>query len=95
MTVSKQTLQFFDNQNRKTYTMTKTVQKNETNVNDYTFGLDVNEVKKMTSVSSQVRYLTSKGLTRPQIGKFFEHNLGRTIRPQHVRNVQVTPLKKG
>ena len=39
--------------------------------------------------SSIIRFLTSKGYTRSNIAKFMG------IRYQHVRNVQLQPLKKG
>lgn len=46
------------------------------------------------NVSQTIRFLTSKGLTRGQVVKYFEAHLGRTIRYQHVRNVLITPVKK-
>lgn len=49
---------------------------------------DENELNDLKGKSSKIRYLTSKGLTRSEIANM----LG--IRYQHVRNVQVTLLKK-
>lgn len=41
----------------------------------------------LTTTSSKIRFLTSKGLTRSMIAKKLQ------IRYQHVRNVQLQPLK--
>lgn len=49
---------------------------------------DVSELSTLAGKSSKIRYLTSKGLTRSEISKLLN------IRYQHVRNVQVTLLKK-
>ena len=49
---------------------------------------DNKELNALPGKSSKVRYLTAKGLTRSEIANL----LG--IRYQHVRNVQVTLLKK-
>jgi len=43
----------------------------------------------MTTKSSRIRYLNEKGYTRAQIAHILN------IRYQHVRNVLITPLKKG
>ncbi len=50
---------------------------------------DVDKIlKPMETKSAKIRYLTSEGWSRTEIAK----KLG--IRYQHVRNVQMTPLKK-
>lgn len=49
---------------------------------------DENELNELKGKSAKIRYLTSKGLSRSEIANM----LG--IRYQHVRNVQVTLLKK-
>ena len=41
----------------------------------------------LETTSAKIRYLTAEGLTRSQIAKHLD------IRYQHVRNVQITPLK--
>lgn len=46
------------------------------------------ELLACTTVSSKIRLLTSRGLTRSVIAKTLN------IRYQHVRNVQLQPLKK-
>lgn len=52
----------------------------------------VNELNKLTSKSSKIRYLKSKGLKVSQICKLIHYDDGREIRPQHVYNVLKTPL---
>ena len=47
-----------------------------------------------TTKSSKIRYLSSVGLTRSQIVKYFKEVLNDEIIYQHVRNVLVQPLKK-
>lgn len=49
---------------------------------------DDKELNSLPTKSAKIRYLTSKGLTRSAIAKLLD------IRYQHVRNVQVTLLKK-
>lgn len=46
------------------------------------------DLSTFTTTSSKIRHLTSLGLKRGEIAKI----LG--IRYQHVRNVQITPIKK-
>jgi len=47
-----------------------------------------------SKVSTQIRYLTARGLTRSEIVTQIRKNgLNRSIRYQHVRNVQLTPVK--
>lgn len=47
------------------------------------------ELSNITTVSGKIRYLNSQGKSRSEISKILN------IRYQHVRNVLVTPLKKG
>ena len=49
---------------------------------------DAVELEALPTTSAKVRYLTSKGVSRSEIAKTLN------IRYQHVRNVQVTLLKK-
>lgn len=63
--------------------MTKKAKTNE-QVQKY----DQAEMDALNGKSAKIRYLTSKGLSRSEIANM----LG--IRYQHVRNVQVTLLKK-
>ena len=42
----------------------------------------------LTTTSSKIRYLLSQNMTRAQVAKYLN------IRYQHVRNVQITPIKK-
>ena len=45
------------------------------------------------NVSTQIRYLTFVGFTRSEIVTYISKNgLNRSIRYQHVRNVQITPI---
>lgn len=45
------------------------------------------------NVSTQIRYLTSLNWTRSEIVKYISKNgLNKSIRYQHVRNVQITPI---
>jgi hypothetical protein len=46
------------------------------------------ELNALTTVSAKIRLLTSRGLKRGEIAKVLN------IRYQHVRNVQLQPLKK-
>jgi len=46
------------------------------------------ELNNLPTKSAKIRYLLGKGLTRGQVSK----QLG--IRYQHVRNVEITPIKK-
>lgn len=46
------------------------------------------ELSKLTTVSSKIRLLDSKGFTRSEISK----KLGKCY--QHVRNVLITPITK-
>lgn len=50
---------------------------------------DESELEGMKTVSSKIRYLAGQGKSRAEIAKILN------IRYQHVRNVLVTPLKKG
>ncbi len=68
--------------------MTKT-KKNES-VQSY----DLNELEELKGKSAKIRYLTSKGLSRTEIQKVFKEVFDISILYQHVRNVQVTLLKK-
>ena len=45
-------------------------------------------LKTLTTTSAKIRYLTSQNYTRSKIAKMLN------IRYQHVRNVQLQPLKK-
>lgn len=49
---------------------------------------DVTELESLSTTSSKIRYLDSKGIKRGQIAKILNK------RYQHVRNVLITPLKK-
>lgn len=49
---------------------------------------DEQELNNLTTTSSKIRYLNSKGLSRGSISKVLN------IRYQWVRNVLITPLKK-
>lgn len=49
----------------------------------------VNDVSHLTTVSAKIRALTAQGMKRGEIAKALN------IRYQHVRNVQLRPLKKG
>jgi len=44
------------------------------------------------NTSQTIRYLTASGMGRGDIVRWFMDNRGRSIRYQHVRNVQITPL---
>lgn len=44
--------------------------------------------------SSKIRYLHSLGKKNSEICKLVKYEDGRNLRPQHVRNVLITPLKK-
>ena len=60
---------------------------------------EMTELKTLSSVSSQIRFaskiLYPEGNTNYyQIAKFLSIALERNVRPQHVRNVLVTPLKR-
>lgn len=46
------------------------------------------------NVSQTIRFLSSSGLSRGDIVRYFEQHLNRSIRYQHVRNVLITPVKK-
>lgn len=68
--------------------MTKQVKKSEVKevkFNDKEFDKELSE---MTTKSSKIRFLLSKGWSRSQVAK----KLG--IIYQHVRNVEITPIKK-
>jgi len=45
------------------------------------------ELDKMSTKSSKIRFLLGKGFTRSEIAKKLN------IRYQHVRNVEITPIK--
>lgn len=45
------------------------------------------------TTSAAIRRLTTQGKTRSEIVAYFELS-GHKIRYQHVRNVQITPIKK-
>lgn len=47
-----------------------------------------------TTKSAKIRYLSSMGMTRSAIVKYFKEVLNDEIIYQHVRNVLVQPLKK-
>ena len=58
------------------------------------------EIRALTSVSAQIRYVAGSMYpdSKPnyyQVAKELTRILGRNVRPQHARNVLVTPLKKG
>lgn len=46
------------------------------------------ELNSLPTKSSKIRFLLSKGLTRSAVAKKLN------IRYQHVRNVEITPIKK-
>lgn len=46
------------------------------------------ELKNYPTTSSKIRFLTSKNISRSEISKMLN------IRYQHVRNVQIIPIKK-
>lgn len=49
--------------------------------------------KSFNHVSTQIRYLTAMDWTRTEIVKYISaHGLNKKLRPQHVRNVQKTPI---
>lgn len=48
----------------------------------------------LSTKSAQIRYLTSKEVSRSDIVKIFLNDLNVVIRYQHVRNIQITPVKK-
>lgn len=50
--------------------------------------LDRDVLVKLPSTSAKVRYLTSLNFDRSEISKILN------IRYQHVRNIQITPIKK-
>lgn len=52
------------------------------------------DLEENLNVSQTIRALSKHGLSRGDIVRYFEQNLGRTIRYQHVRNVLITPVKK-
>ena len=53
----------------------------------------VKKFKSFSKVSTQIRYLTFIGYTRSEIVTYIRKNgLNKSIRYQHVRNVQVTPI---
>ncbi len=52
----------------------------------------VKALKGQPTRSAQIRYLTNLNQTRSEIVKTFKDTLGHTIRYQHVRNVQITPV---
>ena len=47
------------------------------------------------SKSHMIRSLNSEGKSRSEIVKIISESQGKPIRYQHVRNVLITPLKKG
>lgn len=48
-----------------------------------------------TTVSAQIRFLTSRNYTRSEIVTYIcKNGLNKNIRYQHVRNVQITPVTK-
>lgn len=46
------------------------------------------QLSQLSTTSSKIRFLLENGYTRSQIAKVLN------IRYQHVRNVQITPIKK-
>jgi len=49
---------------------------------------DVNTLQGFSTTSAKIRYLLACGMSRSQVAKTLQ------IRYQHVRNVQLQPLKK-
>ena len=49
-------------------------------------------LKSFEKTSTQVRYLNSLGLTRPEIRRALIKHLQKTKRPQHIRGILVTPV---
>lgn len=47
------------------------------------------------TLSAKIRYLNSQQFSTGQISKFLTKEEGRNIRYQHVRNVLITPMKRG
>jgi hypothetical protein len=54
----------------------------------------VGELNACTSVASQIRYMLAVTSDRGEVSRFLTQHLGREIKYQWVRNVQLTPLKK-
>lgn len=73
--------------------MKKNIKTNEkevivTNSNDEKEVRINKHLETLTTTSSKIRYLLSEGLTRSQVSKKLN------IIYQHVRNVEITPIKK-
>lgn len=49
----------------------------------------------LTSVAAKVRFLLSLNKSRGDISRFMTEKEGKLIRYQWVRNIELTPLKKG
>lgn len=49
--------------------------------------IDQNKLESLTTKSGKIRYLRGTGMTRYQVSKYLN------IRYQHVRNVDITPVK--
>lgn len=54
----------------------------------------MNELKTLTTMSSQIRFLDSKGVSRGSISKILSELHKKLVRYQWVRNVLITPIKK-
>ena len=49
----------------------------------------------MTTVAGKVRYLLSLGKSRGDISRYMTEKEGKEVRYQWIRNIELTPLKKG
>jgi hypothetical protein len=49
----------------------------------------------LTSTAAKVRFMATVTSDRGEISRFLTAHLGREVRYQWVRNVLITPLKKG
>lgn len=54
----------------------------------------IEEMKKLSTKSSQIRFLHTNGISRGEISKILTEHYGKLVRYQHVRNVLITPIKK-
>ena len=52
-------------------------------------------VSALTTIASKVRYLLATGMSRGDISRYLTATEGREVRYQWIRNIELTPLKKG
>lgn len=52
------------------------------------------ELDKLTTMSSRIRYLVGKGLGYGEVSRILTAYHGKMVRYQWVRNVMITPIKK-